>query len=86
MIVARPPDAPTLAAILVHEFQHNVLSVLLRLVRLSDADPQALYVNDGCAAGTRARARPVQERSGVLTIQESVLRIQRITRYPYLIE
>ncbi|HEX4703572.1 MAG TPA: HEXXH motif domain-containing protein, partial [Pseudonocardiaceae bacterium] len=39
-IVARPPDAATLAAMLVHEFQHNLLSVLLRLVQLTEADPR----------------------------------------------
>lgn len=43
--VARPDDAATLAAALVHEFQHIVLGGILHLTRLYDDDPsERLYV------------------------------------------
>ena len=45
MRVARPDDAATLAATLVHEFQHILLGGVLHLARLYDDDPsERLYV------------------------------------------
>jgi HEXXH motif-containing protein len=54
-IAARPPTAPVLAAMLVHEFQHNMLGALLRLVRLSEPDTRARFY-----AAWRDDPRPVE--------------------------
>jgi HEXXH motif-containing protein len=42
-IVSRPPDAATLAAMLVHELHHIRLGGLLHLTRLHDDDPQERF-------------------------------------------
>ncbi|MGH3782229.1 MAG: HEXXH motif domain-containing protein [Pseudonocardiaceae bacterium] len=42
-IIARPPDAASLAATLVHEFQHIRLGGLLHLVRLHEEDPRERF-------------------------------------------
>lgn len=42
-IIARPPDAASLAATLVHEFQHIRLGGLLHLTRLHDEDPRERF-------------------------------------------
>ncbi|MBV8539217.1 MAG: HEXXH motif domain-containing protein, partial [Pseudonocardiales bacterium] len=42
-IIARPPDAASLAATLVHEFHHIRLGVLLRLARLHEEDPRERF-------------------------------------------
>jgi HEXXH motif-containing protein len=39
-IISRPADAPTLAAMLIHEFQHSQLNGLLHLTRLCRDDPR----------------------------------------------
>jgi len=43
VIIARPPDAASLAATLVHEFQHVRLGGLLHLIRLHDEDPSERF-------------------------------------------
>ena len=42
-IIARPPDAASLAATLVHEFQHIKLGGLLHLTRLHEEDPRERF-------------------------------------------
>ena len=42
-LVARPGDAPTLAATLVHEFQHIVLGGVLHLAQLYEDDPRERF-------------------------------------------
>jgi HEXXH motif-containing protein len=42
-IIARPPDAASLAATLVHEFQHIRLGGLLHLTRLHEEDPNERF-------------------------------------------
>jgi HEXXH motif-containing protein len=42
-LIARPGDAPTLAATLVHEFQHIVLGGVLHLAQLHDDDPRERF-------------------------------------------
>jgi HEXXH motif-containing protein len=42
-ILGRPPDAPVLAAMLIHEFQHNRLSGLLHLTRMWTDDGQRRF-------------------------------------------
>jgi HEXXH motif-containing protein len=42
-IISRPPDAASLAATLVHEFQHIRLGGLLHLTRLHDDDPRERF-------------------------------------------
>jgi HEXXH motif-containing protein len=42
-LIARPPDGATLAATLVHEFQHIVLGGILHLVHLYEDDPRDRY-------------------------------------------
>ncbi len=42
-IIARPPDAASLAATLVHEFHHIRLGGLLHLTRLHDEDPRERF-------------------------------------------
>ncbi|MDQ3154481.1 MAG: HEXXH motif domain-containing protein [Actinomycetota bacterium] len=42
-IIARPPDATSLAATLIHEFQHIRLGGLLHLTRLHDEDPRERF-------------------------------------------
>jgi HEXXH motif-containing protein len=53
-VIARPSDAPTLAATLVHEFQHSRLSGLQHLVPLSEADPRERFYT-----GWRDDPRPI---------------------------
>jgi HEXXH motif-containing protein len=44
-IIARPLDSPSLAAMLVHEFQHSLLSGVLHVAELCDPDPaERFYV------------------------------------------
>jgi HEXXH motif-containing protein len=42
-LIARPDDSPTLAATLVHEFQHIVLGGVLHLTRLHEDDPRERF-------------------------------------------
>ncbi|MET0135305.1 MAG: HEXXH motif domain-containing protein [Kibdelosporangium sp.] len=42
-ILGRPGDAPTLAAMIVHEFQHNRLAVLAQLAPLWEEDPRERF-------------------------------------------
>jgi HEXXH motif-containing protein len=42
-IIARPPDAASLAATLIHEFQHIRLGGLLHLTQLHDEDPRERF-------------------------------------------
>ncbi|MBB4904167.1 HEXXH motif domain-containing protein [Actinophytocola algeriensis] len=42
-LIARPDDAPTLAATLVHEFQHIVLGGVLHLAQLHEDDPRERF-------------------------------------------
>jgi HEXXH motif-containing protein len=57
-VIARPSDATSLAAALVHEFQHIRLGGLLQLVRLYDDDPR-----ERCYVPWRDDPRPI---AGVL--------------------